>query len=604
MNSSRFDKQLLAGGLSVLVLAMLVVFSVVFKQNMNTASTQSAAAAQNNSKSTPKPTQKPAQKASPTPTPKDPKAAFRKILNDTLDQIDEQENVDSSLLNELHSGTYSFEKPLVVVDPYNQSPLTALVLFTSSEPLNLSVHVPGEDALTDVDFTFEGYQADHIVPIYGLYPDQNNAVTLTAETQEGKKMQTTLEIETGPLPEELAKTTHITDLVRPDLYQPGLNFTYTNNVRYSKIAFDAHGKIRWCLLTSYKTPSSFYNDHFLFARGDTQYGGIEFVETNPLGRIYRVFYAPYGLHHDLEPYKNDFLATGSQSNSVEDFIYEIDPQTGKIVQTLDLRSVLQRSRDTKFVAVESSDWLHTNAITWVTGTEDILVSGRNQSAVFRISWPEGKIKWILGNSNGWLPMFQKYLLTPSGSNFEWQYNQHAPDILPDQDGNPDTLDVLLFDNGNQRFEFDAELQRKIAANEVVAPENYSRLVQYRINEKTMTVSQIWEFGKEYGSVLYAPARGDANLLANGNRLGFFDIQANYTVANADKNNSANYVEVDPQGQIVWEALGIANTADGKLLEYRVDRAQLYNSADNDLQLGTPVLNLISEDIYEDYGVNH
>jgi hypothetical protein len=50
-------------------------------------------------------------------------------------------------------------------------------------------------------------------------------------------------------------------------------------------------------------------------------------------------------------------------------------------------------------------------------------------------------------------------------------------------------------------------------------------------------------------------------------------------------------------------LGISNNADGKLTEYRLDRGQIYNSADNDLQIGTPVANLITEDVYAQYDVN-
>jgi arylsulfate sulfotransferase len=210
------------------------------------------------------------------------------------------------------------------------------------------------------------------------------------------------------------------------------------------------------------------------------------------------------------------------------------------VNTLDLRTVLQRSRYTGFLPEEHPDWLHLNTITWVEGTNDIPISSRHQSVVARISWPEGKIKWLLGIHDRWLPMFQKYLLTPTGANFEWQFNQHAPEILPDQDNNPDTMDILLFDNGNQRYDFDAELQRQIAAHEIVPPELYSRMVQFRVDEKNMTVSQIWEFGKELGSEVYSPARGDANLLPNGNRLGAFDVQTNYDpMSQNDRNNNAN-----------------------------------------------------------------
>ncbi len=595
MNKTRFDKQLVAGILAVVLLAALIFVSVFF----NTSSDKPAAPTGEKtilSTATTMLSEQPTPTA--TPVQNKPRIDIPAILTDTLNDVDEQTKVDDNLLKELHSGAYTFEKPLVVVDPYNESPLTALVLFTSDEPLNVSVHVPGEDSLTDIDFTFTGYNTDHIIPIYGLYPNKKNQVMLSATTEGGKKSQTTLEIETEPLPQELQGMIHIVDLAKPDQYQPGLNFTFNNSGKYSKIAFDAHGKIRWYLLTSYNTPAAMFNNHFIFGRGNAHRGAVVFVETNPLGRIFRLFYAPYGSHHDIEAYQDHLLFAGSNSGTVEDFIYEIDPKNGKIVNTLDLRTVFQRSRFTGMRALEDPDWFHLNDITWVKGTNDILVSGRHQSVVARISWPDGEIKWMLGIHDRWLPMFQKYLLTPLGSNFEWQFNQHAPEILPDQDNNPNTMDILLFDNGNQRFDFDAELQRQIDAHEIVAPELFSRMVQFRIDEKAMTVTQVWEFGEEYGRMLYSPGRGDANLLQNGNRLGVFDVLSNEdpTILN-DANNSANFFEVNSQGQIVWEVLGISTRADGILIEYRLDRAQLYNEADNNLEIGTKAINFIPESVY-------
>lgn len=197
-------------------------------------------------------------------------------------------------------------------------------------------------------------------------------------------------------------------------------------------------------------------------------------------------------------------------------------------------------------------------------------------------------------------MFDKYLLNPIGEGFEWQYGQHAPVILPDQDNNPDTIDILLFDNGLHRFDLDAELQRQIRNNEIAPPQLYSRMAQYRINEKEKTVEQIWEFGKEFGNMLYSPARGNANLLPNGNRLALFDVQPD---PQTDKNNAATFFEVTDQSQIVWSAQAISKQQSGKQIEFRILRMDIYNAEANDLQIGSPVINLIPEEILEQYVIN-
>ncbi|MEA5077747.1 MAG: aryl-sulfate sulfotransferase [Anaerolineaceae bacterium] len=546
----------------------------------------------------------PSQVITPTPVTEKTINDFGEVLKTTLGKIQAQKEVDASLLQELNSGSYTFTSPLVVVDPYDQAPLTALVLFTTDEPVNISVHIPGEDAISAVDFTFDGYQTDHIIPVYGLYSDQENPVELTATNEAGEIIRTTVSITTGVTPSELINVIRVVDIAKPEQYEPGFNFSFGRNSRLSKIAFDVHGKTRWYTTTSYDNSQLEYDGHFIYSIGEGVNAQVLFLEMNPLGRIYRVFYSPYGNHHDMAQFKENVLITGSNGKTTEDFIYEVNPNTGEIVNSLDLRSVLQRLRNTGFIPVEDPDWFHNNAIVWVEGTDDIIISGRTQSAVIRLSWPDGKIKWILGNHKNWLPMYQKFLLTPEGENFEWQYNQHDPFLLPDQDNDPNTLDLLLFDNGNQRYVNDPEIQRQVAAHEIVEPEVFSRLVHFRIDEKKGTVTQIWEFGKEYGTMLYAPARGSVAQLPNGNILGYFDVQtpSSDITGGGDISNSSNIFEINSDDQIVWEAFEVNKTASGRLTEYRFERRQIYNFSDNYLQLGTPVINLIPKGIYAKYNV--
>jgi arylsulfate sulfotransferase len=71
--------------------------------------------------------------------------------------------------------------------------------------------------------------------------------------------------------------------------------------------------------------------------------------------------------------------------------------------------------------------------------------------------------------------------------------------------------ILLFDNGNERSYDDP----------LLPVENYSRIVEYQIDPEAGTVRQIWQYGKERGSELFAPFIGDADYLPNGNRLACF-----------------------------------------------------------------------------------
>ena len=506
---------------------------------------------------------------------------FGPKLKFVVDQIALQRDVDDAIRAELASGLYSLDQPLIVVNPYGISPLSAIVAFTTEEPVRISVHVPGADALADVDFAFDGYNTDHIVPVYGLYAGIVNPVSFTAITEIGDERSATIDIETEAMPETIENIVLRANVVQPNRYQPGLNFMYQ-----TKAAFDANGAFRWFLEGDYQFPTNYeyHGGHFLVVVGSSySEDPVLFVEINPLGRIFKVLYAPYACHHKIEPFTDDtILVTGSEGETLEDLIYELNTQTGEIVNKLDLKTVFPRIR-AGLDAPDDPDWLHLNDIVKVQDGGDILISSRNQSFVARISWPDGEIKWILSVHEHWSELFQKHLLTPVGDEFEWQYNQHSPYILPDQDNNPQTMDLLVYDNGNQRLGTDGADPTGL----------YTRIVHYRIDEASRTVRQIWQYGKEHGEALYASSRGNAVPAKNGNLIASYCLQA-------DKTYWVDYREIDKDSQLVWQVEACSKRADGMLIEYRVTRMQIYNESANEDFFGAEAINLIPMEVYSQY----
>ena len=93
------------------------------------------------------------------------------------------------------------------------------------------------------------------------------------------------------------------------------------------------------------------------------------------------------------------------------------------------------------------------------------------------------------------PAWQPYLLNPVGTPFAWQYGATCADLTPQGT-------LLLFDNGNFRAS-------PFAAS-VPDPTNYSRAVEYQINEHTMEVSQVWDYGRtNVAQRLYVDHEGNA-----------------------------------------------------------------------------------------------
>ena len=66
----------------------------------------------------------------------------------TMKKLDAQKAVDRMLQEELERGSYTFESPLVVLDPYGESPLTALILFRTTELSKIEITIPGDSVDT------------------------------------------------------------------------------------------------------------------------------------------------------------------------------------------------------------------------------------------------------------------------------------------------------------------------------------------------------------------------------------------------------------------------------------------------------------------------
>jgi hypothetical protein len=151
---------------------------------------------------------------------------------------------------------------------------------------------------------------------------------------------------------------------------------------------------------------------------------------------------------------------------------------GALLNNWSLLDLLQPSRfDYLTYSVGYADLEHANAVLEDPSDGSIIVSMRHQDAIVKFS-RDGQIKWILGPHDNWDAEFQPYLLTPAGTPFAWNYAQHGPMLTPQGT-------ILVYDDGNFRASpFDAS---------VADHDNYTRSVEYSINEQTMEVSQVWEY---------------------------------------------------------------------------------------------------------------
>ncbi|MBC1537916.1 aryl-sulfate sulfotransferase [Listeria seeligeri] len=489
------------------------------------------------------------------------------------DLVDEQTAIEKQLKADSEDAT--LEKPYVKLNPYGTSPLTALLLFNTAEKMKITIEVEGENADTTIESEVGSeYTTEHEVAVLGLYADKTNTVKITAVTQDGKKTEKTITIQTNKLPSEMP-TIDVKTSDTKKMEQTGNQLTFiTPSTKYA-YGVDSNGDVRW-YSTKYNSHvfKELKNGHLLYL---TKYDNADdtyslLLETDYLGKIYHAYSmtteaeseqsgssSKSAIHHDaIElPSGNLLLTINDDTKYMEDTMIEIDRQTGEVVKTIDLKDILPEEfyKDYKARSDGKVDWFHQNAIWYDESDDSIIISSRSQDTVMKIDYNSTKIKWILSDKEGWPDSYKKYLLTPTGDDFKYPAGQHAVEILSDQDDNSDTVDILLYDNNEVVTRGDEEESGK-----------YSEAVQYRINEKTKKVEIVFSFGKELGEDYWTEIVGAAR---------YMETTGNYLVnfGHRKDGKESSIIEVNQAGEVAFE-MNLTSFPDSAWA-YRAERFSLY-----------------------------
>lgn len=413
----------------------------------------------------------------------------------TKSELEEQTAIDQMLLAEAEAG-YTFDEPLVVVDPYGNAPLSALVIFDTEEEAEVSMTVKGHNEKDDITASFTKGKR-HILPIHGLYAGQETEVELKLSNGAVQ----TLSIATDPLEQNIAKGEIIE--LDPNFYDfSELSFVYNP---FDIAGYDSEGDVRYYSSVAATPLTRLSNGHYIgYTKGilpgvaSAAYAGI--IEFDLIGRVFNQYELPGGVHHEtIElPNGNLLVSTAHDNRAVtDDRIVEIDPKTGSVVWELDLCQMMDM-KDGSCANRTDEDWFHHNSLWYDEETDCVLLSGRHVDAIVCVEKSTKMLKWILGTNEGWTNTDASLFFTPKGDeNFEWQYEQHNVSVIPDHDSNPATMDILLFDNGCIRAKTTSEIPA------VSGKDVYSRAVVYHINSDEMTISQEWEYGKDRGDAWYS-----------------------------------------------------------------------------------------------------
>lgn len=463
---------------------------------------------------------------------------------------------------------YTIDNPNVILNPYGNSPLTALICFETEEEITPTITVKGKDSLTTYTHTFEKNKK-HYLPIYGLYANYENEINIEY-VKDSKTITKTIKIKTDKLPEDMVLPTNIKkneEKLSNDLY------FFTPSSKGYTMAYDVNGDVRWYLTNNalWKI-DRLENGHLLLSTErlvNSPYYMTGMYEMDLLGKIYTEYSLPGGYHHDYYEMENGNLLVASDDfdndyGTVEDYIVELDRNTGEIIKTWDLKNILNME-DGKSENWSSYDWFHNNSVWYDKNTNSITLSGRHQDAVINIDYESGKLNWIIGDPTNWSEEYQKYFFTPIGDNFEWQWSQHAAMITPEGY-------VFILDNGNNKS--------KIKDEYVEANNSYTRGVMYKIDTENMTIEQIWEYGKERGSEFYSPYISDVDYIEKDHYIvhsgGIVYVEGKNSNQPAGFSENAKLVSTTVEllnNEVIFEISLPTNN-------YRVEKMSLYQENEN------------------------
>ncbi|EMC3651337.1 MULTISPECIES: aryl-sulfate sulfotransferase [Citrobacter] len=439
--------------------------------------------------------------------------------------------------------TNDYDNAIVTLDPYSTAPLSLYLGIWGKLNEDIKINVQDSKGITvAVSWTYSMQTGANLIPVSGLVAGEDNVVTLISGAQIVGQYTVTpsalppsdsADISLGFPVITVTKSVDDSSLVADGLYFS----TYFD--RYN-LAFDQNGIVRWYVSQAIPSYNFVRTDsgHFLATSQGINHC-LDMYEFDVMGRVYAVYLLDNEFHHSILPLENNLAIAPSEYtngrpddySTGKDGVSIIDLTSGLEVAYYDMLKVMDYSRSPRpsgsapGQSATMDDWLHINQ-SYINTTNNVLVSsGRHQSAIFGVDVDSGQLRFIMADHEDWASDFEEYLLTPvdesgnplfdfstqdgidlANSNF-WTWGQHNIVEIPNAEIG--ILEFLVFDNGNYRSRDDAR--------SLLPKDNFSRVVQFRIDLNTMTVTRSYEYGKdEVGSRGYSSFVSAKHLLSNGN----------------------------------------------------------------------------------------
>lgn len=368
------------------------------------------------------------------------------------------------------------------------------------------------------------------VPVFGLYEDYANTVTVTVKTSSGRATTLSHELTSSVWGSSCRDTlVGATRVVSPSA-SVKLDYSFFMLKAWAcdahPIVMDIDGNIRWVgTAGGAQQGSTFFRNNFYVGNGSDLYEITPFGDYVSVGNYSADGYSNF--HHNIDPGRDGMLLEFDTNTDVESDVIEVDTN-GEVLETWDVADIVRKAMikggdDPSAFVRQGDDWFHNNAATYWKQKNQIVLSGR-EDFVIGIGYDDDKIKWILGDPDkAWhdYPSLRAFALDfPEGT--DPPIGQHAVSFT--SAGN-----LMLFNNGLASFAH--------------SPSGDSRSTsfpqQFALNLKKQTAKEVWRY--DHSPAVWSPICSS-----------IYQHGTSYLVNYASEDNGIRLVGLDKRKRIGFE----------------------------------------------------
>ena len=330
-----------------------------------------------------------------------------------------------------------------------------------------------------------------IVPVFGLYENYSNTVTLTFFFNDNTSQQNNVTVVTPEWSDTCGVYKNPVVLQARTTANLSYDYVMLKNPcgDQSPVIMDTDGQVRWVGTGGFNAFASIFFANGIYISSNPPNGSaptaisrIDFDGIVTPIHDYSDIGVTWTGHHNADPGRDGMLFDVNTTTATESVILEVD-SLGNVLNTWNFADIISQAMvaggddPSQFVGSSSEDWFHNNAATYRKSDNTLIASSR-ENFVIAVDYDTKQIKWILGDpTKQWyqFPSLRQYALMIDPNSLP-PIGQHAVSITLDDN-------LLLFDNGTFSFDHTPPGDER----------TYSAPRKYRINTETMTATEVWNF---------------------------------------------------------------------------------------------------------------